>query len=75
MEKNSDSDKELADILLIARKCSITIHVRGTDKHPVVELLNKPPHRSLPRKVVGLKELKYRYEQALSYRYVNNYKF
>lgn len=75
MEKNRDSDKELADILLIARKCYITIHVRGTDRNPVVELLNKPPYPNLPRKVVGLKELKHRYEQALSYRYVNNYKF
>lgn len=65
-------DEELAEILAIASACEVSIHVRGTDRNPVVELLNKPLYPKLPRKVVGLKELQLRYEQYKSYRFVNN---
>jgi len=70
-----ESDKELAEILAMARACSVTIHVRGTDKRPVVEILNKPSYPSLPRKVVGLKELYDRWKAYKSYKFMNNWKF
>jgi len=56
-----ESDKELAEILEIARGCGVTIHVRGTDQRPVVELLSKQNRRVGNRIVVGGIELKQRY--------------
>lgn len=49
------NDQELADILKIAKQANVTIHVRGTDKHPVVELRDKRT-----RQVVGGSEFKRR---------------
>lgn len=41
MTSQSESDQELADILAIARKIRVTIHVRGSDRTPIVELRQK----------------------------------
>lgn len=56
-----ESDKELVEILEIARGCGVTIHVRGTALRPVVELLSKQDRGVGNRIVVGGIELKQRY--------------
>lgn len=48
-------DVELAEVMHMARAIRVTIHIRGSDTHPVVEIRDK---RS--RQVIGGIELKRR---------------
>lgn len=56
---NGTDDFELASALDIARRARCTVHVRGTDKNPVIELKDK-----LSRAIVGGSELKRRLKDA-----------
>lgn len=58
MTGNSDSDREFAAALSIARRARVKVFVRGTDKNPVVECRDRDTNR-----VVGGSELKKRLAQ------------
>lgn len=53
------TDEDVANVLTIARKAGVTIHVRGTDNHPVVELRDKST-----RQIVGGIELRKRIDRV-----------
>lgn len=57
MTGNSDTDREFAAALAIARRARVKVFVRGTDKNPVVECRDAGTNR-----VVGGSELKRRLE-------------
>lgn len=54
-----ESDEELASILVLARKVRVTVHVRGTDSHPIVELRDR-----YTKYTIGGTELRKRFERT-----------
>lgn len=53
------TDEDVAEYLKMLRECKVTLHVRGTDRNPVVEYRDKRT-----RKVVGGIEMKKRIRGA-----------
>lgn len=58
MHPLTESDKELAEILDKVRRIGAKLHVRGTDKNPVVELRER-----FSGKIIGGVELRRRLQQ------------
>lgn len=61
MAQGSGKDDDVALAMGFARKAGVTVHLRGTDLHPVVELKDKRTRRvvggiELKRRIARLKE-------------------
>lgn len=53
LERTVRDDSDVVEVMIILRELKLTLHVRGSDEHPVVEFRHKKS-----RRVVGGIELK-----------------